>query len=72
MQLDVNWLLLSLLVSGVGSILFLYGKKESRLPHMLVGGIFVIYPYFVANSLLMSIIAIFLSVLLWVVTRLGW
>jgi len=70
MQLDMNWLLLSMLVSSVGAGLFIYGKKETRLPYMLVGGIYCLYPYFVRNSLLMVIIAAVLGIVLWFAAKL--
>lgn len=69
---DANLLMLSLLLGGVGTVLFLYGKKETRLPHMLVGGLFCIYPYFVPSAWGMAIVGILLSAALWFVVRLGW
>jgi len=70
--LDPNWLLVSLLISGIGTVLFLYGKKEARLPHLLTGAIFFVYPYFTPNLLIMIVLAIILLTGLWYVTRLGW
>jgi len=38
MGLDPTWLFLSLIVSGIGFVLFVYGKKRERWP-LLVGGL---------------------------------
>jgi len=70
MQLDMNWLLLSMLVSSVGAGLFIYGKKETRLPYMVAGGIYFLYPYLVRNPLLMVIIAAVLGIALWFAAKL--
>jgi len=65
-------LLLTMLISGIGTVLFIYGRRETRLPHMLVGGIFFFYPYFVPNPWAMVIIAACMLGILWGVVKLGW
>jgi hypothetical protein len=72
MNLDANWLLASLLVSSIGLVAFLYGKKQGRIPHIVIGLILVVYTYFVSNILLIFVIAAVLIALLWFVVRLGW
>jgi hypothetical protein len=72
MNLDANWLLASLFVSSIGVVAFLYGKKQGRLPHIVIGLILVVYTYFVSNILLIFVIAAVLIALLWFVVRLGW
>ena len=52
-NLDAGSLMASIVVSGVGFVLFSYGRKQSRLPQMLAGIILMIYPYFVPNPWLM-------------------
>ena len=37
MSFDANSLLVSLLFSSFGFVFFAYGKKQSRLPHMIAG-----------------------------------
>ena len=49
MSFDPTWLFLSLIPSGIGFVLFVYGKKQERWPHMLAGILFSIYPYFTPN-----------------------
>lgn len=36
----------------VGFAIFVYGKKQSRTPHLAAGLILMVYPYFVSNVLL--------------------
>jgi hypothetical protein len=68
---DANSLLASLLVSSIGVGLFLYGKKQSRLPQLVVGIIMVGYSYFVSDVLLMFAIAAVLIGLLFLALKLG-
>jgi hypothetical protein len=49
MNLDGNALLASLLVSSVGFVSFAYGKKQRRLPQMLIGVGLMGFPYFVSS-----------------------
>ena len=49
MSFDPTWLFLSLIPSGIGFVLFVYGKKQERMPHMLAGIVFTIYPYFTSS-----------------------
>ncbi len=42
MNFDPTWLFLSLIPSGIGFVLFVYGKKQERWPHMLAGIVFSI------------------------------
>ena len=72
MSLDLNWLLLSMLISTVGVGLFLYGRNVTSLPYLLVGGICCIYPYLISNLLLMALIAVLLGAGLWAMVRMGW
>jgi hypothetical protein len=49
MSLDPASIIVSLLLSSVGFVGFVYGKRQSRLPHMLAGAVLMIFPYFVPN-----------------------
>lgn len=71
MDLDGNSLLASLLIGLFGSAFFIYGKRQARLPHMLVGAALVVYPYFVSSVALMAAIAVGLVGVLWGVIRMG-
>jgi hypothetical protein len=47
--IDVTWLIVSLLPSGAGYVLFTYGRKMSRFPQLLAGLALMIYPYFTGS-----------------------
>ena len=72
MDLDANSMMASFLVSGVGFVAFVYGKKQSRYPQLLVGLILMIFPYFVPAVLPMLGIAVLLIAGLWFAVRQGW
>ena len=46
MNLDATWLMLSLIPSGAGFVLFVYGKKQGRWPQLTGGLLLMVYPYF--------------------------
>jgi len=71
MDLSVGGLMLSMLIGSVGVVLFLYGKKQVRIPHLVAGVALMAYPYFVPNLWLMAGIAAALLALLWAVVRAG-
>ena len=72
MDLDGNAILASLAIGLVGTAIFVYGRKQGRLPQMVVGVVLVVYPYFVANLALMGAIAVALVAGLWLAVRFGW
>jgi branched-subunit amino acid transport protein len=69
---DPMWLFLSMIPSGIGFVLFVYGKKQQRWPHMLAGIVFSIYPYFTPSILVMVVVGVALGTGLWVAVRGGW
>jgi hypothetical protein len=72
MNLDANLILASLIVSSLGFVSFVYGKKQARVPQMLAGLILLIYPYFVSNLWIMLGAAVAVLAGLWVAVRYGW
>ena len=72
MSFDPWWLLLSAMVSGMGLVLFVYGNKQERVPQLVAGLLFIVYPYFVESLLWLVVVAVVLAVGLWQVLRLGW
>ena len=72
MNFDPTWLFLSLIPSGIGFVLFVYGKKQERWPHMLAGILFSVYPYFTPSILSMALIGVALGAGLWLAVRGGW
>ena len=58
-------------VSGVGFVLFNYGRKMARLPHVVVGLVLMVFPYFVPSVLIMFGVAALLCGLLYVAVQRG-
>jgi len=71
MNLDGNALLASLLIGSIGFVSFAYGKRQRRLPQMLVGVALMAFPYFVASVPLMFGIAVALLGALWLLIKVG-
>ena len=44
---DASSIIAGLLVSSIGFVLFSYGKKMSRPPHMISGLVLMVFPYFI-------------------------
>ena len=72
LNLDPGSLLLSIVISGIGFVAFMYGRKQKRLPHMVAGLALMVYPYFVSNVWLMLGIAVAMLAALFAAVRLGW
>lgn len=72
MTFDPTWLLISLIPSGVGFVLFMYGKKQQRWPQLAAGLLFMVYPYFTTGLVSLVTVGSTLAFLLWYVIRLGW
>ena len=72
MSLDPAWLFLSLIIGGVGFVLFVYGKKQQRWPQLAAGLIFMAYPYFATSLVSLVAIGVVIGCILWYAIRLGW
>jgi hypothetical protein len=72
MSFDATWLFLSLIPGGIGFVLFVYGKKQERWPHMAAGILMMVYPYFTPTALSMFGVGAVICAALWYVVRLGW
>jgi hypothetical protein len=71
MSLDPGYLLASLLISSIGFVLFSYGRKQGRLPHLVFGLVMLVYPYFLTDLTWMVGVLPVLLLILWILTRLG-
>lgn len=58
--------------SGIGFVLFAYGKKQQRWPQLLAGILFMVYPYFTPSLLTMLLVGVGLGTGLWVAVQGGW
>ena len=72
MSFDPAWLFLSLIPSGIGFVLFVYGKKQERMPHLLAGILFTVYPYFTSSILALVGVGAVVGTGLWMAIRAGW
>ena len=66
------WLFLSLFPSGAGFVLFVYGKKQDRYPHLVAGLALMIYPYFTTTLVSLVGVGTLIGVALWFAVRSGW
>lgn len=65
-------LIVGFVASTVGFSLFLYGKKNARLPHLIVGMLLMLCPFVVPGAAWMAVVSTVLLVGLVVSVRLGW
>ena len=72
MPFDPWSILLSFAAGSVGLVLFLYGRKHVRMPHLIGGLLFMVYPYFAPSAVWMLGIGVVLGAGLWWAVRLGW
>ncbi len=71
-DIDGTSLVASFVIGSIGFVLFVYGRKQRRPPHLVCGVTLMAYPYFVPDVMLMSTIAAVLTGLLWfLVKKLG-
>ena len=56
----------SVIFGGIGFAAFIYGKKQSNLKALVIGGILMVYPYFVQNPVALYAIGTVLTVMLFI------
>ena len=71
-HLDPTWLFLSLIPSGIGFVLFVYGKKQGSVLLILSGIAFTVYPMFASGVIALVGIGVLLGVGTWLAVRAGW
>jgi hypothetical protein len=70
--LDSTWLFLSLVPSGIGVGMFVYGKKQGRLPQLLAGLALMVYPYVASTVTALIVDGLLILSGFWLALRLGW
>ncbi|WP_151810711.1 amino acid transport protein [Acinetobacter bereziniae] len=58
-------LFLGLIFSSIGLGYFIYGKKQKMTMPFICGIALMIFPYFIENNLLISVIGMILSLIPW-------
>jgi hypothetical protein len=69
---DPTMLVLSLVPSGIGFVLFVYGKKQERWTHLVAGLALMIYPYFANTVMQMLIGGALIGGAFWWALQNGW
>ncbi|HEX2675906.1 MAG TPA: hypothetical protein VHM19_04685 [Polyangiales bacterium] len=69
MSFDANSLLANFFVSGIGFVLFRYGKSQHRMPQAVIGVVMMVYPYFITSVGAMLGTCAALCALLFALTR---
>jgi hypothetical protein len=72
MNFDPSSLVASFVVSSIGFVLFMYGKKMSRWPQLAIGLVLLIFPYFISSVLPMLAIAAALLAFMWFALKRGY
>ena len=72
MNLSTSGIVLGVFIGLIGLALLSYGRKEVRVPHMVVGVLLLVYPYFVGDWIAILAIAAALIGGLAFVSRLGY
>jgi len=72
MSLDPTWLFLSLIPSGAGFVLFIYGKKEVRPPQLVSGLLLMVYPFFATSVISLVAVGAVIGAGLWWALKMGW
>ena len=71
-MIDPASLVSDLFVSSMGYVAFVYGKRQRRLPQLVVGLALLVFPYFVDQVWLTWLVAGVLVLALWFAVKLGW
>src|SRR5215813_1110492 len=71
MSFDPGSLMLSILVSGIGFVIFKYGRSQQRVPQVATGILLMVYPYFVTSVAAMGAIAVLIIAAMWGAIYLG-
>jgi hypothetical protein len=69
---DSTLLMLSLIPSGVGVVLLMYGRKQQRWPQLVCGVLFLAYPYFTETVFSMIGVGLALGIGLYAALAAGW
>jgi hypothetical protein len=71
METNPSSFMASMLIGTIGFGIFIYGKKQQRLPQLLAGVALMGYPYFVENVTAMLAIGAGVIAALWFAVRYG-
>ena len=72
MNFDPTLLMLSLIPSGIGFVLFVYGKKQGRWPQLAGGLLLMAYPYFTQSVAALLGVGVALGAVIYYAVQAGW
>ncbi len=72
LTLDPWFLLLSLGLSSAGVVLFIYGKKQARIPYIAAGVLLIVCPYATTTILALVLVGAAICGGLWAALWMGW
>jgi hypothetical protein len=72
LDLSLGNLFVGIIISMIGTVVLVYGRKEARYLHMAAGAILLIFPYFVGIWWLAILIAAIILASLSVLSKLGY
>lgn len=72
MSFDPTWIFVSLIPSGIGFVLFVYGRKQQRVPQLLGGIALMVYPIFTATITSMLLVGVLICATTWYAVWAGW
>jgi hypothetical protein len=61
MEIDPGYLILSVIFSGFGLFLFMFGKKSGRMAHLFAGLALMTCPLFITNLIAMTLVCLALG-----------
>lgn len=71
-NVDTTWLLLSVIPSGIGFVLFVYGKKRGLTPHLVAGLLLMAYPIVATTVTTLVVGGLLIGAGLWYAIRADW
>jgi hypothetical protein len=68
---DPAYLAVALVVSGIGFVMFMYGRKQHRPVQLGAGLLLLLFPVFVRDALWLSVSAAVICVVVWASVKAG-
>lgn len=62
---DPGYLAVAFLVSSVGFVMFMYGKKQHRAVHLGAGLLLLLFPFFVHDAAALAAIGVVVCAIAW-------
>jgi hypothetical protein len=72
LDFDPTLLIVSLIPSAIGFVLFTYGKKMHRLPQLVGGIALMVYPYFTPTVTTLVSVGMLICAMVWFAVQLDW